>query len=183
MRSFILPLALVVTALTVVACDDAPLAADADVDATVEERQLDLGDAVAVCAYDPFEATIHEGPNAGTAVVGKLVLAADKLGQLTGVLRPAKKGKIVPQDIPVYGHTGKGAIDLTFLLPGGGEINGQGGLDAAFAACPDPIVGELVGPEPGDVGDWGGYGSRCYSDCRALGYGFGTCLVGCGLFY
>lgn len=180
MRSIVLTIVSLSTLFTAVACDDAPLAVGTD----VESRQLSLDDAAAVCAYDPFEATIHEGPNAGTAVVGSLVLTADKLGQLTGILRPQplKKGQPA-QDIPVYGSTGKGAIDMTFLLPGGGELHGNGPLDAPFAACPDPIVGELVGPAPGDVGDWAGYGSRCFSDCRALGYGFGTCLTGCALFY
>lgn len=178
MLTLIRPLLLVTLALTAFACD-APEQHD---DADVEARGLSLDDAVAVCAYDPFEATIQEGPSAGTAIVGSLVLVQDALGQLSGVLRP-HSGKKTSFDIPVYGHTGKGSIDMTFLLSGGGEINGTGPIDEPFSACPDPIIGDLVGPAPGDVGDWAGYGSRCFSDCRALGYGFGTCLTGCALFY
>lgn len=179
MSTLIRPLLLAALSLTAFACD-APEQHD---DADVEARELSLDDAVAVCAYDPFEATIHEGPSAGTAIVGSLVLVQDKLGQLSGVLRPQSGKKKIAQDIPVYGHAGKGMIDMTFLLSGGGEIHGEGPLGAPFSTCPDPIIGDLVGPAPGDAGDWAGYGSRCYSDCRALGYGFGTCLTGCALFY
>lgn len=141
-----------------------------------------LASSKAVCAYDPFDATVREGPSIGLAATGVLTLIEENDGSLRGKLE-SKDDKGVKTEIPVVGSVTATTIDLTFTLADGGQIKGTGTLDKPFEQCPDPMKGTLTGPQAGDKGDWGGYGSHCFNDCRAIGGGFYECLVGCAIFY
>lgn len=103
-------------------------------------------------------------------------------GSLHGKLG-SEDDKGVETSIPVVGSVTGTTIDLTFTLADRGQIKGTGTLAKPFEECPEPMEGTLTGPQSGDKGDWGGCGSRCFNDCRAIGGGFYECLVGCALFY
>ncbi len=172
MRTWKISAVLVLVGLVASACDDG--------DSMKEDDPL--ADARAVCAYDPFEATVREGPSAGTMVSGALTLIEEEDGSLSGKLE-SKDASGAETAIEVVGKVTGSDIALTFMMEGGAKIEGTGALSADFEGCPEPIVGELVGPMAGDKGDWDGYGSRCFNDCRLIGGGFYECLVGCALFY
>lgn len=95
----------------------------------------------------PFEATIHEGPNASLSLVGRLTLAVSGSGSLGGVL--VTHDKLVP----VTGKLANGSIKLTFHLREGRTIFGVGpapdGLSQGVT-----VKGIALGPDPGDRGDW-----------------------------
>ena len=145
-------------------------------------QEDELASSKGVCVYDPFDATVKEGPSAGLAATGALTLIEEMDGSLRGKLE-STDDKGVKTAIPVTGKVTGQTIDLMFTLADGGEIKGTGTLAKPFEECGEPIDGTLTGPQPGDKGDWGGYGSRCYSDCRAIGGSFSECLIGCALFY
>ena len=163
----------VVSAMFVAGCGDEP----------AEEKKPDeLANSKAVCVYDPFDATVKAGPSMGFAATGALTLIEEADGSLRGKLE-SKDANGAKTSVPVTGAVKDMSIELTFTLPDGGIINGVGTLDKPFEACAEPIQGTLTGPKAGDTGDWGGYGSRCFNDCRLIGGGFTECLVGCALFY
>lgn len=163
----------VMSVMFVVGCADEP----------AEEAKPDpLANSKAVCAYEPFHANVTAGPSAGLVVTGALTLIEEMDGSLHGKLE-TKDDSAQKTSIPVTGTVTATSIDLTFALPDGAMIHGQGALDKPFDTCPEPIQGTLTGPQSGDSGDWDGYGSRCFSDCRAIGGTFSQCLIGCALFY
>lgn len=165
--------AIVTSALFVGGCGGEP----------AEEAKTDeLANSKAVCAYDPFDATVKAGPSAGLVAKGALTLIEEMDGSLRGKLE-SKDANGQKTSVPVTGMVTATSIDLTFTLPDGGVIHGTGTLDKPFETCPEPMNGTLIGPQVGDTGDWGGYGSRCFNDCRAIGGTFSECLIGCALFY
>ncbi|HRI65980.1 MAG TPA: hypothetical protein PK156_17150 [Polyangium sp.] len=162
-----------ISGLLVVGCGSDP----------AEKTQEDeLASSKGVCAYDPFNAVVREGPSAGLAASGALTLIEEMDGSLRGKLENTD-AQGIKTTIPVTGSVKGKTIDLVFTLADGGQIKGTGTLAKPFEECAEPMEGTLTGPLAGDKGDWDGYGSRCFNDCRLIGGGFYECLVGCSLFY
>ena len=99
-----------------------------------------------------FDATVRQGPSAGTEVSGDLTIEISADGTLSGDLKPASGGA----DITVTGQATGRAINLAFDL---GKISGVeqylfGVGTVAGDICDSPTGGPFVGPQPGDSGDW-----------------------------
>ena len=96
-----------------------------------------------------FSATIYQGPDRGLTLQGLLELTGGQGGRLSGRLTPASGAAV-----PVSGQLTGTAISLVFYLPGGKQVFGVG----AIGQDPDSkrwvAGGPLVGPGPGDSGDW-----------------------------
>lgn len=107
-------------------------------------------EAPAISCAQEFTAGVYVGPSAGTEVRGLLVLESQEDGGLDGVLQTADG------DIELDASIDQDGLHLTFFLPGGGEIHGVDPTTTEFSECPGVLVGDLVGPLPGDAGDWAG---------------------------
>lgn len=121
---------------------------------------------LAACGKEPeaqyctnlFEAIVREGPNAGLAVTGLLILPVpDAQGAFSGQLYPAgADGAYEDAPLTVSGEATDTTLSLTLTTASGQVLQGTGPIDAPMDSCPEPIEGTLTGPEAGDVGDWGG---------------------------
>jgi hypothetical protein len=100
-------------------------------------------------ALGTFEATIHRGPDAGLMVQGVLQLGHNKSNEVMGqVVR--KRGSA----IPVSGQLNGLAINLVFYLGHGQHVFGVGTVGQDPGMKHWFMGGPLVGPKPGDSGDW-----------------------------
>jgi hypothetical protein len=97
-----------------------------------------------------FEATVRQGPDAGTAYTGTLKLTSGANGSLSGVLTQQNGGQV-----QVAGQANGRAINLIVDLGGGKHLFGVGTLENDFSQCKGAVGGPLVGPQSGDTGDWG----------------------------
>ena len=97
-----------------------------------------------------FEATVHDGPNKGTAVQGNLKLKIDESGSASGVVEQSG-GPAVRAAGQVDGR----AISLAMDLGGGRTLYGTGAALGEISDCKGEMGGSLSGPERGDSGDWG----------------------------
>lgn len=96
-----------------------------------------------------FLADIRHGPSAGLSLLGILDLKLGRGGELTGSVR--YRG----ERVLVSGSAEGRVLTLRLLLPGGGRISGVGRSSGEIRSIADiPNSGTLVGPEPGDRGDW-----------------------------
>jgi hypothetical protein len=58
-------------------------------------------------------------------------------------------------EVPVSGQATGRAVTLIVSLPNGGRLYGTGGADADVVSCAfTDMGGAVVGPHPGDFGDW-----------------------------
>lgn len=95
-----------------------------------------------------FTGTVRQGPSAGLALVGALTVAVDPSGSALGQLeRPDGS------TVGVVGQVTGLAIDLRIDLRTR-RVFAIGGLEHDFAECRGDAGGMLIGPEPGDLGDW-----------------------------
>lgn len=119
-------------------------------------------DASTMACRRGFEATVQSGPNAGTTVMGTLVLTPTSATQVTGYVDPgtAVDGGALPagmirQRVPVTGVISGNQITLTLMLPNGSTMTGTGTLPGSTWSCPaSDFTGTLTGPGAGDTGDW-----------------------------
>ena len=101
------------------------------------------------CTGD-FEATVHQGVDAGWSLVGELTLSVDDSGAAEGVLT-LQDG----QTVVAAGQVNGRAINLVFTVSENTYIFGVGTSLNDFSTCDSIVGGPLVGPNPGDSGDWG----------------------------
>lgn len=101
------------------------------------------------CTID-FEATVHQGPDAGLSLVGDLALQIESSGALSGALSQQDGSQV-----PVSGQAQGQAINLVFDLGSEQYIFGVGSLQYDIRECKGAIGGPFTGPQPGDNGDWG----------------------------
>jgi hypothetical protein len=111
-----------------------------------------------------FRAEIYQGPSTGLTLVGRLDLTMDEAGRLSGEFVPdageatpgaaAEETPTAAASVPVTGQLSGVAINLVFYLPEGKRIFGVGTLGEDPATGDWIAGGPLVGPEPGDSGDW-----------------------------
>ncbi len=99
------------------------------------------------CEYD-FIANITAGPSKGTSLVGPMHLQTDAQGVLTGNLKSSGG------NVAVSGSVDDKSIHLQLEVAAGKRIKGDGPLPTGFSACPGPLSGSALGPEPNDAGDW-----------------------------
>jgi hypothetical protein len=99
-----------------------------------------------------FEATVYHGPSEGLNVLGTLEMEIDETGSLTGMMT-SEDGSL---EVPVVGQANGRAINMAFNLGAGVYIFGIGTAvnDSAGEDCGGVLGGPLVGPNPGDSGDW-----------------------------
>jgi hypothetical protein len=99
-----------------------------------------------------FEATVYHGPSEGLSVLGTLEMEIDETGSLTGTMT-SEDGSLV---LPVVGQANGRAVNMAFNLGEGVYIFGIGTAvnDTAGEDCGGVLGGPLVGPNPGDSGDW-----------------------------
>lgn len=116
-----------------------------DAPAEVAPRSLDEG---LVCVSE-FRADVRQGPDAGLALTGMLVLGPQQGAEVPAVLQ-TRDG-----DVEMSAAIGEDGLELTFFLPGG-EIVGTDPSVTDLGACPDLLLGDFAGPVAGDVGDWAG---------------------------
>jgi hypothetical protein len=103
----------------------------------------------ALTTIGPFEATVHAGPDTGLSLRGRLSLGADRNGQITGLLAPARG-----HAVRVSGQVNGNAINLVFYLGSGTHVFGVGTIGQDPGAKQSFAGGPLVGPRKGDSGDW-----------------------------
>jgi hypothetical protein len=104
----------------------------------------------ATCTSE-FEATIHQGPNAGLSLVGELTLEVQPSGSLTGMLILDDGSQV-----KAVGQTEGRAINLMFDLGNDQQIFGVGTSEYDIRECKGVLGGPFSGPLPGDIGDWRG---------------------------
>jgi hypothetical protein len=106
----------------------------------------------------PFEATVRQGPNTGTALVGDLTVDIGADGALTGTLATQDS-----QMLNVVGQVVGRAVSLGFELqaPSAGVtgmyVFGTGTAWQPVSPetnCGGMLGGTFAGPQPGDIGDW-----------------------------
>jgi hypothetical protein len=118
----------------------------------------------------PFTAAVREGPSAGQGWSGVIGLRQERSGAIDHgalfVVAGERDGAIVPgPTLPVVGQATGRAINLLITLADGRAVFGVGTMAADLAHCggidlrtgkatPFFMGGPLVGPEPGDLGDW-----------------------------
>ncbi len=99
-----------------------------------------------------FEGTIRNGPNADLSLTGNLgFMVYGESSGLTGTLK-LEDGK----EIPVTGQATGRAINLILDLGSDSLIYATGTAQNAMNYCQGSAGGSLVGPLPGDSGDWFG---------------------------
>ena len=107
----------------------------------------------------PFEFAVRQGPSAGLSAVGLLLLMLDSDGQIL-------RGRFVSQQgqdlAAVTGQVLGSAVNLAFVLPDGAVIYGTGTSRTKLLTSEGgmDLGGPLVGPQPGDSGDWLGQGDQ-----------------------
>jgi hypothetical protein len=120
---------------------------------TPEAEELPAGPATVqidgLCAMI-FELAVRQGPSAGLIGRGILSVAVDPEGRVDGtfLLGSGRQAAVTGQ------ATGR-AISLIVDLGDGLVIYGVGAADNNIASCQiEHMGGPLVGPQPGDSGDW-----------------------------
>jgi hypothetical protein len=106
------------------------------------------------CLVD-FEAAVRQGPSTGITLQGVLDFKVNELGTLHGMLLQADQSQIL-----VAGQVEGRAIHLVFVV---GEQKFVFGVGTTLNQikndeCGVALGGPFVGPEPGDSGDWLGFG-------------------------
>jgi hypothetical protein len=96
-----------------------------------------------------FEAMVRQGPSAGLALVGQLVVRAEPSGRATAVLTLRDE-----TTVPATGHVNGQAIYLVFVVRQDTYLFGVGTARRDFRECAGVWGGPFVGPELGDIGDW-----------------------------
>ncbi len=97
-----------------------------------------------------FEMTVRQGPSAGLQLAGTLVLNVEPSGSIN-------KGSLVLEsggEVRVTGQVTGRAINLLFDIGDGRLLFGVGTLENYISLCTGAMGGPLVGPRPGDLGDW-----------------------------
>jgi hypothetical protein len=110
-------------------------------------RAQDTADSY-TCTGD-FEAGIYSGPDKGLMLNGKLELSMDT-GKVKGTFT-GSDGK----SVTVTGQAEGQAVNLAFQLGEKRYLFGVGTSVEDFSQCGGAAGGPLVGPQPGDSGDWG----------------------------
>ena len=98
-----------------------------------------------------FEAKVRQGPSAGLAFVGQLVVRVEPSGQAKAVLT-LRDGAALPATGRVNGQ----AMNLIFVVRPDTYLFGVGTSQRDFHECAGIWGGPFVGPEQGDIGDWVG---------------------------
>jgi len=96
-----------------------------------------------------FEAMVRQGPSAGLALVGQLVVRVEPSGRAMAVLT-LRDGAT----LPATGHVNGQAINLIFVVRQDTYLFGVGTAQRDFHECAGVWGGPFVGPELGDIGDW-----------------------------
>ncbi len=105
------------------------------------------GEGAATCRGE-FEATVHQGPNAGLELIGELEMNIEETGSVSGTL--------IGEDgeVPVVGQADGRAINLVFDLGDGRKVFGVGAAEEDLRECEGDFGGPLEGPDSGDLGGW-----------------------------
>lgn len=96
-----------------------------------------------------FEAMVRQGPTAGLALVGQLVVRVEPSGRASAVLT-LRDGTT----LPATGHVNGQAMNLIFVVRQDTYLFGVGTSQHNFHECAGVWGGPFVGPELGDIGDW-----------------------------
>ncbi|MEA2595561.1 MAG: hypothetical protein QOF01_2030 [Thermomicrobiales bacterium] len=114
-----------------------------------------------------FEAAIRQGPSAGMVYQGilRLPLEADSAIDHGTLIVGVGEDDDAPQlsEVPVVGQASGRAVNLLITVGDGQYVYGIGTFEHPVGRCQGRMGGPLVGPLPGDAGDWVGY-ATC-SDC------------------
>jgi hypothetical protein len=92
---------------------------------------------------------VRQGPSAGLALVGQLVVRVEPSGRANAVLT-LRDGTT----LPATGHVTGQAINLIFVVRQDTYLFGVGTSQRDFHECTGVWGGPFVGPELGDIGDW-----------------------------
>ena len=101
-----------------------------------------------------FEATVRQGPDAGTAYVGTLAIGIWPSGAIDEGVMAMDDGT----SISVVGQAEGHAVNLLFTVADGQYLFGVGTSESNLADCNGVLEGTMgglfVGPQPGESGDW-----------------------------
>jgi hypothetical protein len=102
------------------------------------------------CEFE-FDAAVYQGPSAGLALIGTLQFDLDAMGGLSGSFALEDGNEVL-----VVGQVTGRAVNLLFDLGDERYIFGAGTSlnNVRDEDCGGALGGSLVGPEPGDSGDW-----------------------------
>jgi hypothetical protein len=115
----------------------------------------------------PFEATIRQGPRAGTELRGVLDVTIGPSGAIDRGTFALDDGRA----IPVAGQVTGRAVSLLMELGAGGTIYGVGTSLADLRHGVSRVGGPFAGPLPGEAGDWvGGANSGTAQDAQGRLY-------------
>lgn len=106
------------------------------------------------CQVD-FEAAVRQGPSTGLMLQGLLDFKVNASGTLHGVLLQSDQSQIL-----AAGQVDGRAIHLVFVVGDQKFVFGVGTTlnQIENDECGVALGGPFVGPEPGDSGDWLGFG-------------------------
>ena len=99
----------------------------------------------------PFEFTVRQGPNSGLTRQGVLSLVLDSAGTISRGLFTTEEQS---EPATVAGQITGRAVNLVFSLSDGRTVFGVGTSRGDLRMGAFDLGGPLVGPEPGDSGDW-----------------------------
>ncbi len=106
--------------------------------------------------FSNFRATVYRGPDAGLSLTGRITLDVGPTGRFSGSLHRNHGATL-----PVSGQITGAAINAIFYLGSEKHIFAEG----TFGKDPDRphvfVGGALVGPGPGDSGDWQAFNWYC----------------------
>lgn len=113
----------------------------------------------------PFEFAVRQGPSAGLSISGVLTLVLEASGTVSrGVMTDEEGNELATATGQVTGR----AISLAFTLPDGRVLYGTGTSRGDLRMGAFELGGPLVGPEPGDAGDWIALGESAQDTTGAI---------------
>ncbi len=109
-----------------------------------------LSDLLEDVCLRPFEVTVRQGPNEGQEYLGALAIKLSDGGAI-------EEGYFEPPMAMISRWSGRPrgrSISMLITLADGQTVYGVGVGEQEVGACAGQMGGPLVGPEPGDMGDW-----------------------------
>lgn len=102
-----------------------------------------------VSCESEFTAAVYQGPSTGFRLQGELVTTIDLFGKITATLIQENGSEVI-----ATGQAHGQAINLVFFVNEELRMYGVGTADNDINVCRGEMGGPLIGPLPGDSGDW-----------------------------
>src|SRR5262249_23730385 len=104
---------------------------------------------LAATCSSKFEATVYQGPSAGTKLTGDFDMRISSIDEGTALVHRADNN-----DIQVSGQGNRQSINLVFNVGDQQYLSGSGAGELPIYECAGVWGGGFTGPQGGDSGDW-----------------------------